>query len=136
MKVKTITARSLELAIANACAARLTIPPRHNRKRFEAFCETYLDELRLLSKEREFAPEDLIGRKAIYFSRCNHGTSKWPYMVYTPNRCTMHDVETLRNVDGLTIKKATDKWFIFTNMIYNYHDERDLFVILSLVRSL
>ena len=129
MMVKAISARSLELAIANACAARLAIPPRHNRKRFEAFCETYLDELRLLSKEREFAPEDLVGRKAIYFSRCNHGTRKWPYVVYTPNRCTMHEVETLRYVDGLTIKKATDKRLTFTNMLYNYYDERDLFVI-------
>ena len=129
MKIKTITPRALEIAIDNACAARKPIPVRHNRKRFEAFCSTYLKVLNLFAEECEFAPEDLIGLKAVYFSRCNHGTSKWPYMVYTPNRCTMHEVENLRYVDGLTIHKASEKGLIFVNMIYNVSSNRDIFVI-------
>lgn len=132
MTYRIITKRSLKKSFELAMAAMEAIPEKHNRKRFEAFCSTYLAELKKRSRRREFADDELVGRRAVYFRNYNYGTRNYPYVVYSPlsvndRLAGMLDKKFLET--GQTILKATDKSITFSGYRYDYCWCNDLFIV-------
>lgn len=131
---RIITKRSLKKSFELATAAMEAIPEKHNRKRFETFCSTYLAELKKRSRLREFADDDLVGRRAVYFRNYNYGTRNYPYVVYSPLSMSLPFgslgfIDEMLLPKGQLIVKATDKSISFSDYRYDRIYGNDLFIV-------